>query len=83
MSRGALFCPEHRSKKGLPLDLGTLMLIQQLRKLPLDKIWRLHILQDNKSKMFNSLVGWLCAQIGKEFKSLKLLGQLHPEQDML
>jgi len=83
MNQGALFCPDHRlSSKGLSLDLGTLMLIRQLRRLPLDRIWRLHISQDNKDRIFNSLVEWICGQIRKDFKSLKLLGQIHPAQDV-
>ena len=82
MNRGALFCFEHSSpRQGLSLDLGTLMLIQQLRRLPLDKIWRLRVSQDNKAKVFDSLIEWICGQIRKDFKSLKLLRQIHPAQD--
>ena len=83
MNQGDLFCLQHSSpSKGLSLDLGTLMLIQQLRRLPLDRIWRLHVLQDNKAKVFDSLIEWICGQIRKDFKSLKLLGQICPVQDM-
>lgn len=84
LSQGALFCPDHRSvNKSITLDLGTLMIIQQARKLPLDKIWRLHLLQDKKAVLFNSLVEWISDQTGKDLNSLKLLGQIRAVSDIL
>jgi DNA repair protein RecO (recombination protein O) len=76
LSQGALFCPDHRVNKAITLDLGTLKLIQQTRKLPLNKIWRLHLLQDKKATLFYSLVEWISDHTGKELNSLKLLGQI-------
>ncbi|MCK8600397.1 DNA repair protein RecO [Desulfoferrobacter suflitae] len=82
MGRGTLFCPEHHAQGGgVSLDLGTLMLIRQLRQLPLEKIWRLHLLQDNKSRVFNALVEWMRGQIGRDLNSLKLLEQIRPIQN--
>jgi DNA repair protein RecO (recombination protein O) len=81
LSRGDLLCPEHcLRKESVTLDLGTLLLIQQLRRLPLHKIWRLHLLQDKKSMLFNSLIEWICGQIRKDLNSLKLLEQISSAQ---
>lgn len=82
LSQGALFCPEHRVNRSITLDLGSLMLIQQARKLPLDRIWRLHLLQDRKTMLFNSLVEWIADQARKDLNSLKLLEQIRAVSDI-
>lgn len=72
LPRGVLLCQRHRSVvEGIPLDLGTLLLIRQSRSLPLEKIWRLHLLNDTKSLLFSSMLRWISEQIKKDLKSSK------------
>jgi len=82
MSRGVLVCPEHRPLDGdnVALDLGTLTLIQQSRRFPLEKLWRLHLLQEQKVPLLHGLLEWICDHIRKNLKSLKLLEQVQSAQ---
>lgn len=83
MGQGNLLCLEHcTAQKSIKLDLGTLMLIQQARKLPLDRIWRLHLSQDKKNMLLDSLLEWISGQIRKELNSLKLLAQINSVQNI-
>lgn len=78
VNHGRLFCSEHCSANGeyLAIDLGTLMLIQQLRQMPLSRIWRLRFAQERKSGIFHALMNSIRGHIRKEIKSLKLLEQV-------
>lgn len=78
MDEGVLLCREHCSvqRYDLRLDAGTLVLISQVRMLPLDRIWRLHIRQDKKHSLLQALTAWARGHIRKELKSLKLLEQV-------
>lgn len=78
MNRGRLLCSEHRSPydEYLSLDLGTLMLIRQLRQMPMDRVWRLRFSQEKKAGLFHALMDWIRGHIRKELKSLKLLEQV-------
>jgi DNA repair protein RecO (recombination protein O) len=80
MGQGDLTCSEHRAVQQdyILLDLGTLVLIQQSRRLPLDKIWRLRLVRDKRIPLLRGLVGWIREQIRKDLKSLKLLEQVQP-----
>jgi DNA repair protein RecO (recombination protein O) len=80
MSQGELTCSEHRSVRQdhVLLDLGTLVLIAQSRRLPLDRIWRLHLSRQRKIPLLHGFVGWIREQIRKDLKSLKLLEQVQP-----
>jgi hypothetical protein len=60
----------------LMLDLGTLVLIQNLRQLPLTRIWRLRFQKGKKASLMHGLLNWVRHHIRKELKSLKLLEQL-------
>lgn len=78
MSQGTLACSEHRSilNDHFLVDLGTLALIHQARQLPLNRIWRLHILQEKKIPLLHALVDLIRDHIRKDLKTLKLLGQV-------
>ena len=78
MDRGVLACPDHRlhDGDGVPLDLGTLALIQQSRRFSITKIWRLRFLQHRKAPLLHALLGWVRDHLHKDLKSLRLLEQL-------
>ncbi|GLI36009.1 DNA repair protein RecO [Desulforhabdus amnigena] len=78
LKQGTLACQKHRflNDDHLLLDAGTLILIQQVRSLTVDKIWRLHFLQEKKAPLFYGLMDWIRDLIRKELKSLKLLEQV-------
>jgi DNA repair protein RecO (recombination protein O) len=78
MNQGSLVCMDHLQAGGdrLPLDLGTLVLMQQARRLALTNMWRLRFSQYRKVPLFNALLGLVREHIKKELKSLRLLDQL-------
>lgn len=77
LQEGTLVCSEHRDgSEQLELDLGTLMVIQQARKAPLPKMWRLHLLPAKKRVLLQALLEWIQSQIRKQLKSFRLLAQL-------
>lgn len=78
VSQGILTCSEHRSMYSdyLLLDLGTLVLIQQSRRLPLNRVWRLRLSRETKLPLLHGLVNWIHCHIRKDLKSLKFLGQV-------
>jgi DNA repair protein RecO (recombination protein O) len=82
INQGQLLCVEHRPPGDdfLALDLGTLLLIHQCRKLPPDRIWRLRISRDRKTPLLHAMLNWIRAQIRKDLKSLKLLQQIRSAQ---
>lgn len=75
---GTLVCPDHLPVpvSYLMLDLGTLTLIRQARQLSLDKMWRLHVRQEKKTPLLQTLLEWVHVQMKKDLKSLKLLEQV-------
>ncbi len=79
IEEGVLFCREHNTGGGgeaLRLDAGSMVVIQQARGAPIEKMWRFHFRQDKKEHLFHALVAWATGHIHKELKSLKLLKQL-------
>lgn len=73
LQKGVLFCYRHCSvTEGIHLDLGTLLLIRQARSLPLEKIWRLHFLNDKKLLLFSAILRWISVQTKRDIRSLKL-----------
>jgi DNA repair protein RecO (recombination protein O) len=78
ISHGSLLCMDHCQANGdfLSLDLGTLVLIQQSRRLALINMWRLRFSQHRKVPLFNALLSLVREHIKKELKSLRLLGQI-------
>ncbi len=77
---GKLVCEDHFSANSrcVALDLGTLALIHYLRKIPLEKIWRLRMRQEMKMPLFIGLLDWFRHNTGKEIKSIKVLEQILP-----
>ncbi len=78
ISNGGLVCPEHclPHENLTVLDLGTLLLIQRCRKLPLNRIWRLRFIHDKRVPLFHGLLDWVRGHIGKDLNSMKLLRQV-------
>jgi DNA repair protein RecO (recombination protein O) len=78
ISQGVLVCAEHRQADGdrFLLDLGSLVLIHQSRRLPLANIWRLHFLQHRQVPLLNALLDWVREHIKKDLRSMRLLEQL-------
>jgi hypothetical protein len=60
----------------LAVDLGTLVLLRETRRSPLDKLWRLKIRQDMKTGLLQGLLDLAVHQMGKPLKSLKVLRQI-------
>jgi hypothetical protein len=58
------------------LDLGTLVLIEKARRLPLNMIWRLRIPQGKMASLLRGLLVRVRHTIRKDLKTLKLLEQL-------
>jgi len=78
IGRGALVCSEHRilEEDCVPLDVGTLVLIRNLRRLQLDKVWRMRFHNDKKLPILQGLLDWVRGTIRKDLKTLKVLVQL-------
>lgn len=78
VKQGDLVCQKHGSVQpsGFPLDVGTLVLMEQSRALSLDRMWRLHLLQEKKAPLFQGLIRVIQDLIRKDLKSLKLLEQI-------
>jgi DNA repair protein RecO (recombination protein O) len=78
VSQGMLTCSDHSSVYDdyLLLDLGTLVLIQQSRLLPLDRVWRLRLSQEKKLPLLRGMVSWVRDHTGRCLRSLKLLEQV-------
>jgi DNA repair protein RecO (recombination protein O) len=81
-SRGRLVCPDHffPNENYIPLDQGTLALINYSRKIPLDKIWRLRMRQEIKMPLFIGVLDWIRCHTGREIRSLKVLQQILPPE---
>ncbi|MEN6485490.1 MAG: DNA repair protein RecO [Syntrophobacteraceae bacterium] len=81
LQQGKLACSEHRSLQDgqLKLDLGTLVLIQQARRLALDKVWRLRLLQERKTPILHGVLDWIRDITRRELKSLRMLEQVCTE----
>ncbi|MGV8073302.1 MAG: DNA repair protein RecO [Syntrophobacteraceae bacterium] len=78
VGHGTLACAEHRSVQTdqFMVDLGTLALIRKSRQLPLNRIWRLHVLQERKPPLLHALAGFIRDHIRQDLKSLRLLEQV-------
>jgi DNA repair protein RecO (recombination protein O) len=80
-TRGVLLCSAHlkESSELLLVDLGTLLLIERVRSLPLDSIWRLQFAAVKRWGLLRSLVGWVSHHTGKGFSSMRVLDQIQWE----
>ena len=78
IGQGALVCSGHPApgKGWIRLDLGTLTLIHQARRLPVDRIWRLRVLRESKGPLFWGMLDWVRSCTGNDLNSLRLLEQL-------
>lgn len=78
LSQGKLICAEHRapSDGSILLDLGTLLLMQQCRRLPLERMWRLRLIQGKKLPLLRGLVDWIRDHTRGDLNSLRLLEQI-------
>ncbi|MHC1724580.1 MAG: DNA repair protein RecO [Syntrophobacteraceae bacterium] len=78
--QGRLVCPDHFSagNRFIALDLGTLTLINYLKEIPLERIWRLRVRQEIKMPLLKGLLDWFRYHTGKEIKSMKVLEQILP-----
>lgn len=79
-SLGKLVCPDHFLPDCgyIELDTGTLSLIHYMRKIPLEKTWRLKMRRDIRAPLLAGLLDWFRYHTRKEIKSIKVLEQLLP-----
>lgn len=77
---GKLVCMDHFSPSSnyIALDTGTLALIQYMRKIPLEKTWRLRMRQEMKAPLLRGLLDWFRYHTRKEIQSIKVLEQIFP-----
>ena len=75
--RGALLCPAHRSGGGIaPLSPGTILLLRQAQRLPLEKLWRLRFHRQSRAECRTFLLGLIRHHLEKDLKSLTVLQQI-------
>lgn len=76
--KGILACRKHvlNGDASLPLDLGSLMLLDLCRRLPLEKIWRHRFAPDKRLLLFRGLMDTICAHTGRDLKCFQMLKQL-------
>ena len=79
-AEGKLVCGDHflSNTRYIHLDLGTLALIQYLRRIPLDRIWRLRMRQEMKAPLLRDLLDWFAYHTGKQIQSIKVIEQILP-----
>ena len=79
-AHGKLVCEDHfcPNTAYVALDMGTLALIHYMRKIPLEKIWRLRMRQEMKAPLLMGLLDWFCYHTRKEIQSIKVLNQILP-----
>ncbi len=79
-AQGKLVCADHFYPNDgyIALDSGTLSLIQYMRKLPIEKTWRLRMRQEMKAPLLKGLLDWFRYHTRKEIQSIKVLEQILP-----
>ena len=77
-ARGTLVCSDHGSPAPgmLSIDLGSLLLIEGVRKMPLESVWRLQFSASRRLVLARSLMNWVSYHTGKGFASMKVIEQL-------
>jgi len=77
---GKLVCEDHLCGKigYVALDAGTLSLINYMRKIPLERTWRLRMRHEMKAPLLMGLLDWFCCHTRKEIQSIKVLEQILP-----
>ncbi len=79
-TQGKLICDRHfcPNTSHIALDVGSLALIHYLRKVPIDRIWRLRMRPEMKMSLLRGLLDWFGYHTGKQIRSLKVLEQILP-----
>jgi DNA repair protein RecO (recombination protein O) len=77
---GKLVCEDHfcPGPGFIALDVGTLALIHYMRKIPLEKTWRLQMRREMRAPLLTGMLDWFCFHTGKEIQSIKVLEQIMP-----
>jgi DNA repair protein RecO (recombination protein O) len=78
MDQGKIACAEHRAslEDALRLDVGALVLIRQIRELPLDRLWRLHFLEQKKHSLLRKVLDWIRSHSRDDLKSVRVIEQI-------
>lgn len=78
MVEGKLRCSEHRTglKDALRLDAGALVLIRQIRELPLDRLWRLRFRHQIKYALLSGALDWVRSHCRDDLKSARFMEQI-------
>jgi DNA repair protein RecO (recombination protein O) len=77
VSQGALLCPAHRSGAGVSsLSPGTILLLRQAQRLPLNKVWRLKFHPQSRSECRTLLLNLIRHHLEKDLRSLTVLRQI-------
>lgn len=75
--QGGLLCPAHTHGGDIhPVSVGTIMLLRQAQRLPLDKLWRLRFYPQSRKECRFLLLNLVRHYLEKDLKSLKLLQQI-------
>ncbi len=76
--QGSLRCADHgRSGPGMTaIDTGSLLLIQKVRDLPMEAIWRLQFSASRRLDLIRSLMNWVSHHTGKGFAAMKVVEQI-------
>jgi DNA repair protein RecO (recombination protein O) len=77
-TRGILLCAEHRSTSAglISIDAGSLLLIEGVRNLPLESIWRLQFSSSRRLSLVRSLLDWVSHHTGKGFSAMRVVDQI-------
>jgi DNA repair protein RecO (recombination protein O) len=77
VSQAALLCPAHGSgTRVFPLSPGTILLLRQVQRLPLEKLWRLRFHPKSRAECRPLLLGLIRHHLEKDLKSLTVLRQI-------
>jgi DNA repair protein RecO (recombination protein O) len=77
-TKGILLCSEHRSTSSslISIDAGSLMVIEGVRNLPLESIWRLQFSSSRRLGLVRSLLNWVSHHSGRSFSAMKVIDQI-------
>jgi DNA repair protein RecO (recombination protein O) len=77
-AQGLLLCSEHRSASAglISIDAGSLRLIEGVRNLPLESIWRLQFSSSRRRGLVRSMLNWVSHYTGKDFAAMKVFEQI-------
>jgi hypothetical protein len=58
------------------MDAGSLLLIEGVRNLPLESIWRLQFSSSRRLGLVRSLLNWVSHHTGKGFAAMRVIDQI-------